>query len=88
MGGDKGAGQELGGQEGEVVIYSEGLGFCVKMIHTGHLHAAYCSTEGSVLEGLEAFDRGGVVGGGGIGGGGDGGIREPDRGAVSKQGSN
>ena len=84
MGGDKGAGQELRGQEGEVVIDSEGLGFCVKVVDACHLHAAYCSTEGSILEGLEAFDRGGGVGGGGIGGGGDGGIREPDRGAIGK----
>ena len=56
VGGDKGAGQELGGQEGEVVIDSEGLGFCVKVVDACHLHAAYCSTEGSILEGLDAFD--------------------------------
>ena len=59
MGGDKGAGQELGRQEGEVVINSEGLGFCVKVVDACHLHAAYCSTEGSILEGLDTFDCGG-----------------------------
>ena len=84
MGGDKGAGQELGGQEGEVVINSEGLGFCVKVVNACHLHAAYCSTEGSILEGLDTFDCGGRVGGCGVGGGVDGGNREPDRGTIGE----
>ena len=70
------AGKELGGEEGEVGVDREDAGFCVKMSDGGHLHAAGCDTEGSILEGLEFAD------------GGWGGIGEPDWGRVCKQGPN
>ena len=39
VGGLEGAGEELGGKEGEVVVDREGLGFSVKMLYGRHLHA-------------------------------------------------
>ena len=62
VGGYKGAGQELGAEEGEVGFNREDAGFCVKMSNGGHPHAAGCNTEGGVLKGLEFLDggRGGV----------------------------
>ena len=48
----EGAGEELGGEQGEVVADWEDLGFRVKMGDRSHLHAASSYAEGSVLEGL------------------------------------
>ena len=53
MGGLEGAGEELGGEEGEVVVDGKGFGFCVKMLDGRHLHTSGGDTEGVVLEGLE-----------------------------------
>ena len=74
MGRYEGAGKELGGEEGEVGVDREDAGFCVKMSNGGHLHAAGCYTEGSVLEGLEFLD------------GGRGGVWMPDGGSISEEG--
>ena len=63
MGGDEGSSEELGTEEGQVIVDRDGLGFCVKMVDVGHLHAACGSTKGSILEGLDFIDGGG----GGIG---------------------
>ena len=66
VGGYEGSGEELGAKEGKVVVDGDELGLCVKMVNTGHLHAACCSAEGGVLKGLEFAD------------GGRGGVGEPD----------
>ena len=47
--GNESAGQELGGEEGEVIGDWEDGGFCVKMPNAGHLHAAGGNAEGGVL---------------------------------------
>ena len=52
MYGLEGAGEELGGEQGQVVADWEDLGFRVKMGDRSHLHAASSYAEGSVLEGL------------------------------------
>ena len=75
MGGLEGAGEELGGEEGEVVVDGKGFGFCVKMINGRHLHTSGGDAEGVVLEGLEFC----YVGWGGVG--------EPDGGGVEEEGS-
>ena len=49
----KGAGKELGGEEGKVVVDGKGFGFCVKMLNGRHLHTSGGNTEGIVLKGLE-----------------------------------
>ena len=46
MGRDKGAGEKLGAEEGEVVTNWEGLGFCVKMMGVCHLHTTGGYPEG------------------------------------------
>ena len=53
MGGLEGAGEELGGEEGEVVVDGKGFGFCVKMLNGRHLHTPGGDTEYVILEGLE-----------------------------------
>ena len=75
MGGLEGAGEELGGEEGEVVADGKGFGFCVKMLNGSHLHTPGGDAEGVVLEGLELCD----VGRGGVG--------EPDGGCVEEKGT-
>ena len=50
--GSEGAGEELGGEQREVVADWEDLGFRMKMGDRSHLHAASSYAEGSVLEGL------------------------------------
>ena len=74
--GDEGSGKELGGEEGEVVVHWEDNGFCVKMVHAGHLHEARADMEGSVLEGLKFADAIGA------------GIREPDGRGVREEAPN
>ena len=69
----KGAGKELGGEEGEVVTHWKYLGLCVKMVDGAHLYAASCNAEGGVLEGLEFLDGCGR------------GVLEPDGGGVKKE---
>ena len=76
VGGNEGAGKELGGEEGKVGVNREDAGFCMKMSDARHPHAAGCNTEGGVLEGLEFVD------------GGRGGIGKPYRGRVGEQGPN
>lgn len=49
-----------------MVVDGDDVGLRVKMVNIGHLHAARCSAEGGVLEGLEFADGGG------------GGVGEPD----------
>ena len=71
----KGAGKELGGEEGEVVTHWKYLGLCVKMVDGAHLHAASCNAEGGVLEGLEFLNGCGR------------GVWEPDGGGVKKKGT-
>ena len=70
VGGLEGAGEELGGKEGEVVIDREGLSFSVKMLDGRHLHTSTGGAEGVVLDYLEFGDVGwgciGVPYGGGI----------------------
>ena len=56
MSGLEGTRKELGGYEGKVVFYWEGLGFRVEMVNGGHLQAASCDTESRVLDGLEYID--------------------------------
>ena len=53
-----GAGEELGGEEGEVVVDGKGFGFCVKMLDGRHLHTPGGDAEGVILEGLEFCDVG------------------------------
>ena len=53
-----GAGEELGGEEGEVVVDGKGFGFCVKMLNGRHLHTSGGDAEGIILEGLEFSDVG------------------------------
>ena len=40
MGGLKGTGEELGTEEGKVVMDGKELGFCVEMVHRTHLRTA------------------------------------------------
>ena len=75
MGGLEGSGEELSGEEGEVVADGKGFGFCVKMINGRHLHTSSSDAEGVVLEGLEFC----YVGWGGVG--------EPDGGGVEEEGT-
>ena len=75
MGGLEGSGEELGGEEGEVVVDGKGFGFCVKMINGRHLHTSGGDAEVVVLEGLEFC----YVGWGGVG--------EPDGGGVEEEGT-
>ena len=70
MRGNEGAGQELGGEEGEVVTDREDGSFCVKMPNAGHPHAASSNAGGGVLKGLELLDGGGFS------------VGEPDRGCI------
>ena len=53
-----GAGEELGGEEGEVVVDGKDFGFCVKMLDGRHLHTPGGDAEGVILEGLELCDVG------------------------------
>ena len=71
----EGAGEELGGEEGERVVDGKGLGFCVKMLNGRHLHTTGGDAEGVILEGLEFCD----VGCGGVG--------EPNGGGVKEEGT-
>ena len=70
MSGLAGAGEELGGEQGEVVVDGKGFGFCViKMFNGRPLHTPGGDAEGVILEGLELCDVGAGVGkpdGGGI----------------------
>ena len=52
----EGTGEELCGDEGEVVIDWEGFGLCVKMPNGCHLHTACGYSEGLVLDDLELGD--------------------------------
>ena len=71
----EGAGEELGGEEGEVVVDGKGCGFCVKVLNGRHLHTSGSDAEGVILEGLELGD----VGCGGVG--------EPDGGSIEEEGT-
>ena len=71
----EGAGEELGGEEGEVVVDGKGFGFCVEMLNGSHLHTPGGDAEGVVLEGLELCD----VGRGSVG--------EPDGGCIEEKGT-
>ena len=81
VGGLEGAGKELGGKEGEVIIDREGLGFGVKMLYGRHLHTTSSGAEGVVLDSLEF----GYVGWGGVGVPNGGGVKEKgaDNGFIS-----
>ena len=57
MGGLEGSGEELSGEEGEVVADGKGFGFCVKMINGRHLH-----TSGGAAEGVVSTLYGGKLG--------------------------
>ena len=63
------------GEKGEEVVYGENLGFCVKVLSGGSLHAASGNAEGGVLKSVVFFH----VGVGSIG--------EPDGSSVEKYGS-
>ena len=52
VGRDKGVGEKLGAEKGEVVLHGEDLGLCVKMAYVGRLHASRGYPEGLVLKGL------------------------------------
>ena len=52
----EGTGEELRGEEGEVVIYWKGFGLCVKMHDGCLLHTAGGNSEGLVLNNLELVD--------------------------------
>ena len=52
VGRDKGTGEELGAEKGEVVLHGEDLGLCVKMTYVGRPHASRGFPEGLVLKGL------------------------------------
>ena len=52
----EGTGEELCGNEGEVVVDWEGFGLCVKMPNGCHLHTAGGYSEGLVLDDLELGD--------------------------------
>ena len=74
MWGLQGTGEELGAEEGQMVVDREGMGFGVKMVNGTHLHAAGGKTEGRILDSLEFLD------------GGRGSIGEPDWGSVGEKG--
>ena len=76
MGGDKAAGEELGREKGKVIFDWEDGCLCVKVLSTGHLHAASRYAEGRVLESLQSID---VVGFD---------VGEPGRGRICDEGSN
>ena len=46
----KGAGQELGAEEGEAVCYREGLRLAVQVGDGGQLVGASCDSEGCIFE--------------------------------------
>ena len=50
------AGKELRAKKGQEVFDREALGFCVKMVHRGHLHTASGDSKGRVLDQLELLD--------------------------------
>ena len=52
MWGLQGTGEELGAEEGQMVVDREGMGFGVKMVNGTHLHAAGGKTEGRILDTL------------------------------------
>ena len=71
----EGTGEELCGDEGEVVVNWEGFSLCVKMPDGCHLHTASGNSEGLVLDDLELGD----IRGRGVG--------VPDWGGVEEHGS-
>ena len=72
----KGAEEELGTEEGEMVVDGEDLGLRVKMVMGGHPQRPSGDSEGGVLDPLEFEDsRGRCIG-------------EPDGGSVGEQGAN
>ena len=75
VGGTEGTEEELGAEEGKVVLDGENLGLCFKMALRGHLQRPSGDPEGGVLDPLELEDsRGGRVG-------------EPDGGGVGEKGA-
>ena len=50
LGGLNGTGEELGKEEGEVVMDGKDFGCCVKMVKGTHLHTAGEKAEGGVLD--------------------------------------
>ena len=72
----EGTGEELCGDEGEVVVYWEGLGCGVKIVDGSHLNTTGGNSEGVVLDDLELGD----VRGRGVG--------IPDWSGVEEEGSN
>ena len=63
MGGSKGAKEELGAEEVEVVLDGKELGLRMKMAGGGHLQRPSSDAEGGILDPLELEDsRGGGIG--------------------------